>query len=42
VRGGFGYSTLGAVGNPNYLRQSAHLTLTADEVAELTSLVSDR
>ncbi|WP_103383270.1 aldo/keto reductase [Pseudonocardia dioxanivorans] len=24
VRGGFDYSTLGAVGNPNYLRQSAH------------------
>jgi aryl-alcohol dehydrogenase-like predicted oxidoreductase len=26
VRGGFDYSTLGAVGNPNYLRQSAHLS----------------
>jgi pyridoxine 4-dehydrogenase len=24
VRGGYDYSTLGAVGNPNYLRQSAH------------------
>jgi pyridoxine 4-dehydrogenase len=24
VRGGFDYSTLGAVGNPNYLRQAAH------------------
>jgi len=24
VRGGFEYSTLGAVGNPNYLRQAAH------------------
>jgi pyridoxine 4-dehydrogenase len=26
VRGGFDYSTLGAVGNPNYLRQSARLS----------------
>ena len=26
VRGGYEYSTLGAVGNPNYLRQSAHLS----------------
>lgn len=26
VRGGFDYATLGAVGNPNYLRQSAHLS----------------
>jgi pyridoxine 4-dehydrogenase len=26
VRGGFDYSTLDAVGNPNYLRQSAHLS----------------
>jgi len=26
VRGGFDYSTLGAVGNPNYLRQCAHLS----------------
>ena len=26
VRGGFDYSTLGAVGNPNYLRQAAHLS----------------
>src|SRR6202453_4639300 len=26
VRGGFDYSTLGAVGNPNYLRQSAHMS----------------
>jgi len=26
VRGGFDYSTLGAVGNPNYLRQSAQLS----------------
>jgi pyridoxine 4-dehydrogenase len=26
VRGGYDYSTLGAVGNPNYLRQSAHLS----------------
>jgi aryl-alcohol dehydrogenase-like predicted oxidoreductase len=26
VRGGFDYSTLDAVGNPNYLRQSAHMS----------------
>lgn len=26
VRGGYDYSTLGAVGNPNYLRQSAHMS----------------
>jgi aryl-alcohol dehydrogenase-like predicted oxidoreductase len=26
VRGGFDYSTVGAVGNPNYLRQSAYLS----------------
>ncbi|GAA1649552.1 hypothetical protein GCM10009744_46270 [Kribbella alba] len=26
VRGGFDYSTLGAVGNTNYLKQSAHLS----------------
>jgi len=26
VRGGYDYSTLSAVGNPNYLRQSAHLS----------------
>jgi pyridoxine 4-dehydrogenase len=26
VRGGYDYGTLGAVGNPNYLRQSAHLS----------------
>src|ERR1700733_12838809 len=26
VRGGYEYSTLGAVGNPNYLRQSAHMS----------------
>lgn len=26
VRGGFDYSTLGAVGNSNYLRQSAHMS----------------
>lgn len=26
VRGGFDYATLGAVGNPNYLRQAAHLS----------------
>jgi aryl-alcohol dehydrogenase-like predicted oxidoreductase len=26
VRGGFDYATLGAVGHPNYLRQSAHLS----------------
>ncbi|MDQ7809163.1 aldo/keto reductase [Amycolatopsis sp. A133] len=26
VRGGFDYATLGAVGNPHYLRQSAHLS----------------
>jgi len=26
VRGGYDYSTLGAVGNPHYLRQSAHLS----------------
>jgi pyridoxine 4-dehydrogenase len=26
VRGGFDYSTLGAVGNENYLRQSAHMS----------------
>ncbi|MGK3207832.1 aldo/keto reductase [Amycolatopsis sp. MEPSY49] len=26
VRGGFDYATLGAVGNPSYLRQSAHLS----------------
>ncbi|MGY5051551.1 aldo/keto reductase [Streptomyces sp. 900105755] len=26
VRGGFDYSTLGAVGNPNYLRQAAYLS----------------
>jgi aryl-alcohol dehydrogenase-like predicted oxidoreductase len=26
VRGGFDYSTLAAVGNPNYLRQSAHMS----------------
>ena len=26
VRGGYDYSTLDAVGNPNYLRQSAHLS----------------
>jgi pyridoxine 4-dehydrogenase len=26
VRGGFDYTTLDAVGNPNYLRQSAHLS----------------
>ena len=26
VRGGFDYGTLGAVGNPNYLRQSAHMS----------------
>ncbi len=26
VRGGYDYCTLGAVGNPNYLRQSAHLS----------------
>lgn len=26
VRGGFDYATLGAVGNPGYLRQSAHLS----------------
>jgi hypothetical protein len=26
VRGGFDYSTLGAVGNPNYLRQAANLS----------------
>ncbi|WP_420367008.1 aldo/keto reductase [Curtobacterium sp. L1-20] len=26
VRGGYDYSTLGAVGNPNYLRQSANLS----------------
>src|SRR3954465_6957776 len=26
VRGGYDYSTLGAVGNPNYLRQSAHIS----------------
>jgi aryl-alcohol dehydrogenase-like predicted oxidoreductase len=26
VRGGLDYATLGAVGNPNYLRQSAHLS----------------
>jgi aryl-alcohol dehydrogenase-like predicted oxidoreductase len=26
VRGGFDYGTLGAVGNPNYLRQAAHLS----------------
>jgi pyridoxine 4-dehydrogenase len=26
VRGGYGYDTLGAVGNVNYLRQSAHLS----------------
>jgi aryl-alcohol dehydrogenase-like predicted oxidoreductase len=26
VRGGFEYSTLDAVGNPNYLRQSAHMS----------------
>lgn len=27
VRGGYDYSTLGAVGNPNYLRQSVHMSL---------------
>src|SRR3954452_12969480 len=27
VRGGHDYSTLGAVGNPNYLRQSVHMSL---------------
>src|SRR5215831_18571869 len=27
VRGGYEYSTLGAVGNPNYLRQSVHMSL---------------
>ncbi len=27
VRGGYDYSTLGAVGNPNYLRQSLHMSL---------------
>jgi aryl-alcohol dehydrogenase-like predicted oxidoreductase len=27
VRGGHAYSTLGAVGNPNYLRQSVHMSL---------------
>src|SRR6185312_11027198 len=26
VRGGYDYSTLDAVGNPNYLRQSAHMS----------------
>jgi Aldo/keto reductase family len=26
VRGGYDYSTLGAVGNPHYLRQSAHMS----------------
>jgi len=26
VRGGYDYSTLGAVGNPNYLRQCAHMS----------------
>jgi len=26
VRGGYDYSTLGSVGNPNYLRQSAHMS----------------
>src|SRR5690348_13146984 len=27
VRGGYDYSTLGAVGNPNYLRQSVYMSL---------------
>src|SRR5690348_14596606 len=27
VRGGYDYSTLGAVGNPNYLRQSVYVSL---------------
>jgi pyridoxine 4-dehydrogenase len=44
VRGGFDYSTLGAVGNPNYLRQSAHLSarrLGVDAI-DLYSLHSGR
>jgi len=35
VRGGYDYSTLGAVGNPNYLRQSAHLSARRLGVGQL-------
>jgi pyridoxine 4-dehydrogenase len=35
VRGGFDYSTLDAVGNPNYLRQSAHMSARRLGVTEI-------
>jgi hypothetical protein len=35
VRGGFDYSTLDAVGNPNYLRQSAHMSARRLGVAQI-------
>lgn len=44
VRGGFDYSTLDAVGNPNYLRQSAHMSARrlGVEVLDLYYLHSGR
>src|SRR5450755_841855 len=35
VRGGYDYSTLGAVGNPHYLRQSAHMSARRLGVEEI-------